>query len=85
MFGVGWLNRVLPCFHSSEFIGLGHSASDIVLLTDNFASHFVDTILCSDRMDNGSANGLKLPSIRDSKPLNNCTGCRIFVAGTKAI
>ena len=55
------------------------------MLTDFSASHFVDTILCSDRMDDGPADGLELSSLRDCKPLNDGTGCRIFVAGTKII
>jgi hypothetical protein len=61
------------------------ATSDIVLLTYFSSSHSVDTILCSDRMDDGPANGLELSSIRDRKPLNDSTGCCFFVAGTKII
>lgn len=34
-------------------------------------------------MDDGPADGLELSSLRDRKPLNDGTGCRVFVAGTK--
>ena len=78
MFGVGWSNRLC-------LTGIYLNLSAIVLLTDCSASHFADTILCSDRVDDGPAHGLELSSLRDRKPLNDGTGCRFFVAGTKII
>ncbi|TVU33489.1 hypothetical protein EJB05_25312 [Eragrostis curvula] len=40
----------------------------------------VDTILCTDGMDDGPANGPEFPSVRNCKPFDNSTGCGIFVA-----
>lgn len=78
MFGVGWSNRLCHA-------GIHLNLPAIVLLTDCSAPHFVDTILCSDRVDDGPANGSELSSLRDREPFNDGTGCRVFVAGTKIL